>query len=139
MYPSVGTCVLIRPAQTFYERINFDFSNPSNDQVSVTSLERYGFTSVMTNRTTGAQYNLDSLSSGEKILMALCLMSFNQYLGRSRPKLLLLDELDTVLHPSMVTALVTLLKGLFVSQGTKVLMTSHSPMTVAALDEADIF
>ena len=39
----------------------------------------------------------------------------------------------------MVTALVTLLKDLFVSQGTKVLMTSHSPMTVPALDEDDIF
>ena len=118
---------------------NFDFSDPSQDGLSVTNLERYTFTAVMTNRTTGAQYNLDSLSSGEKILMALCLVSFNQYLGRRRPKLLLLDELDTVLHPSMVKALVSLLKDLFVSQGTKVLMTSHSPMTVAALDEADIF
>ena len=39
----------------------------------------------------------------------------------------------------MVAALVRTLKDLFVSQGTKVLMTSHSPMTVAALDEADIF
>ena len=118
---------------------NFDFSDPSHDELSVTSLERYSFAAVMTNRTSGAQYDLDSLSSGEKILMALCLVSFNQYLGQRRPKLLLLDELDTVLHPSMVTALVTLLKDLFVSQGTKVLMTSHSPMTVAALDEADIF
>ena len=39
----------------------------------------------------------------------------------------------------MVAALVSTVKTLFVSQGTKVLMTSHSPMTVAALDEADIF
>ena len=64
---------------------DFDFSNPSHDGISVTNLERYSFTAVMTNRTTGAQYNLDSLSSGEKILMALCLVSFNQYLGR-RPQ-----------------------------------------------------
>ena len=118
---------------------NFDFSDPSQDGLSVTNLEQYAFAAVMTNRTTGAQYNLDSLSSGEKILMALCLVSFNQYLDRRRPKLLLLDELDTVLHPSMVTALVTLLQELFVAQDTKVLMTSHSPMTVAALDEADIY
>ena len=121
------------------ELFNFAFSDPSHDELSVTSLERYSFTAVMTNAATGAQYDIDSLSSGEKILMALCLVSFNQYLGRRRPKLLLLDELDTVLHPSMVTALVTLLKDLFASQGTKVLMTSHSPMTVAALDEADIY
>ena len=80
-----------------------------------------------------------SLSSGEKVLMALCLASFNQYLGRRRPKLFLLDELDAVLHPSMITALVDTLKTLFVPKGTKVLMTSHSPMTATALDEADIF
>ena len=118
---------------------NFDFSDPSGDGLSVTNLERYSFTAVMTNRTTGDQYGLDSLSSGEKILMALCLVSFNQHLGRRRPKLLLLDEIDTVLHPSMVTAMVALLKDRFVSQGTKVLMTSHSPVTVAALDESEIF
>ena len=118
---------------------NFDFSDPGDFDLRVENYEQFSFTTVMTNRTTGAQYDLDSLSSGEKILMALCLVSFNQYLGRRRPKLLLLDELDAVLHPSMVTALVTLLKDLFVSQGTKVLMASHSPMTVAALDEADVF
>ena len=103
------------------------------------NFEQLSFKAEMTNRTSGAQYELNSLSSGEKILMALCLLSFNQHLGRRRPKLLLLDELDAVLHPSMAAALVTTLKSLFVPHGTKVLMTSHSPMTVATLDEADIF
>ena len=118
---------------------NFDFSDPNDFDLRVENYEQFTFTAVMTNRTTGAQYDLDSLSSGEKILMALCLMSFNQYLGRRPPKLLLLDELDAMLHPSMVTALVRTLKTLFVSRGTKVLMTSHSAMTAAALDEDDVF
>ena len=118
---------------------NFDFSDPDDSDLRVENYEQFTFTAVMTNRTTGARYNLDSLSSGEKILMALCLVSFNQYLGRRRPKLLLLDELDALLHPSMVAALVRALKSLFVSKGTKVLMTSHSPMAVAALEEDDIF
>ena len=118
---------------------NFDFSDPGDYELDMGNYERFGFSAVMTNRTTGAQYDLDSLSSGEQILMALCLVSFNQYLGRRRPKLLLLDELDAVLHPSMVTALASTLKTLFVSRGTKVLMTSHSAMTVAALDGAEIF
>ena len=118
---------------------SFDFSDPDDFDLSVENYERFSFTAEMTNRTTGARYDLDSLSSGEKILMALCLVSFNQYLGRRPPKLLLLDELDAMLHPSMVAALVRTLKTLFVSQGTKVLMTSHSAMTVATLDEDDIF
>ena len=118
---------------------DFDFSDPDDYVLHMGNYERFSFKAEMTNRTTGAQYELDSLSSGERVLMALCLASFNQYLGRRRPKLLLLDELDAVLHPSMVAALVRTLKTLFVPQGTRVLMTSHSPMTVAALDEADIY
>ncbi len=118
---------------------NFDFSDPEDSDLRVENYDQFTFASVMTNRTTGAQYALDSLSSGEKILMTLCLVSFNQYFGRRRPKLLLLDELDALLHPSMVAAMFKTLKTLFVSQGTKVLMTSHSPMTVAALDEDGIF
>ena len=119
---------------------NFDFSDPENYHLALDNHQGFSFKSEMTNRTTGTRYELDSLSSGERILMGLCLASFNhQYLGRPTPKLLLLDELDAVLHPSMVAALVDTLKTLFVAQGTKVLMTSHSPMSVAALEESSIF
>ena len=118
---------------------NFDFSDPDDFDLRVENYEQFYFATEMTNRTTGARYDLNSLSSGEKVLMALCVISFNQYLGRRPPKLLLLDELDAMLHPSMVAALIRTLKTLFVSQGTKVLMASHSAMTVAALDEDDIF
>ena len=118
---------------------NFDFSDPNDYKLHMGNYEQFSFKAEMTNRTSGDQYELDSLSSGERVLMALCLASFNQYLGRRPPKLLLLDELDAVLHPSMIAALVRTLKTLFAPQGTKVLMTSHSAMTVAALDEADIF
>ena len=118
---------------------NFEFSDPDTYELHMENYEQFQFQTQMTNRTSGAQYDLDSLSSGERVLMALCLSSFNQQLGRRRPRLLLLDELDAVLHPSMVAALVITLKTLFVAHGTMVLMTSHSPMTVAALDETDIF
>lgn len=118
---------------------DFEFSDPSDYEMTMDNLDRFYFKAEMTNRTNGTQYDLASLSSGEKVLMALCLVSFNNYLGRRRPKLLLLDELDAVLHPSMTAALVTTLKSLFVPYGTKVLLTSHSPMTVAMLDEDDIF
>lgn len=118
---------------------NFDFSDPDNFRLNTSNYEQFSFAAEMTNRTSNARYNLDSLSSGEKILMTLCLASFNQYLGRPRPKILLLDELDAFLHPSMLTALVKTLKTLFVEQGTTVFMTTHSPMTVAAIDESAIF
>lgn len=118
---------------------DFEFSDPDQYDLNMGNYEQFQFQTHMTNRTSGAQYDLHSLSSGEMVLMALCLSSFNQKIGRRRPKLLLLDELDAVLHPSMVSALVTTLKELYVALGTKVLLTSHSPMTVAALAETEIF
>ncbi len=129
----------MRDAAGGYGLFDFEFSDPEDWELHMGNYEQFAFEAEMTNRTNGARYELYSLSSGERVLMALCLASFNQYLGRRRPKLLLLDELDAVLHPSMVAALVSTLKVLFVSHGTKVLMTSHSPMTVATLGDADIF
>ena len=118
---------------------DFDFSDPADLRLDMSNYQEFSFKSDMTNRTSSARYELNSLSSGEKILMALCLASFNQRLGKRRPKLLLLDELDTVLHPSMVAALVAALRSLFVDHDCGILMTTHSPMTVAALPETDVF
>ena len=110
---------------------DFEFSDPEGYGLHMSNLESFGFKSEMTNRTTGAQYELDSLSSGERVLMALCLVSFNQYLGRRRPKLVLLDELDAVLHPSMAKALVETLKTLFVAQGTRAGYQSTDDVSLA--------
>ena len=112
---------------------DFDFSDPSSIRLDMDNYQEFSFQTKMTNRTSGARYEPKSLSSGEKILMALCLASFNQLLGRRRPKLVLIDELDALLHPSMVTTLIAALKSLFVDHGTRVIMATHSPMTVAAL------
>ena len=114
---------------------DFEFSDPADIRLDIANFQGFSFTTAMTNRTTGARYEPDTLSSGEQVLMALCLASFNQQLGRRRPKMALFDELDAVLHPSMLAALVEALKSLFVEHGSKVLMTSHSPMTLATLEE----
>ena len=117
---------------------SFEFSDPARVTVSLSNFANFRFQTIMTNRTTGASYGLGDLSSGEKVLMTLVLSSFNQLLGRRRPSLLLLDELDAMLHPSMVAALVAVMKDL-VEKGTRVLMTSHSPVTVAVVNEDELF
>lgn len=114
---------------------DFEFSDPANVRLEMGDFRNFNFETTLTNRTSNTQYGLENLSSGEKILMTLCLTSFNQQLGRRRPKLLLLDEVDALLHPSMVRALVAALKSLFLIHGSKVIMATHSPMTVAALPE----
>ena len=118
---------------------DFDFSDPGTTRLSMANYQQYSFQTEMTNRQTGDTYGVNSLSSGEQVLMSLCLMSFNERLGRRRPKLLLLDELDAVLHPSMIRALCTVLKRLYVGRGTKVMMTTHSPVTATVLNDGEIF
>ena len=118
---------------------DFEFSDPEADRLNHADHFQYSFETRMTNRTTGASYKVEDLSSGETILMALCMAWFNQSMGRKRPALLLLDELDAMLHPSMVGALVSCLKDLFVRQGTKVMLATHCPATLAVLEDGEVF
>jgi len=82
-----------------------------------------------------AEMKFSDLSSGEKILMsfALCL-----YYAQDRrqvatyPKILLLDEVDAPLHPSMSRNLIETICNILVGKhGIKVIATTHSPSTVA--------
>ena len=118
---------------------HFAFTDPENDRLRFADHHQYSFETELTNLATGDTYSMGDLSSGERVLMSLCLMFLNQALGRRRPRLLLLDEVDAMLHPSMVVALVSALTSLFVDQGTSVLMTTHSCSTAAVLADDEMF
>lgn len=56
------------------------------------------------------------------------------------PHVLLLDEPDASLHPSMVQSLLRVTHGLFHERyGVKVIMTTHSPSTVAMAPEESLY
>ncbi|MBK2267706.1 ATP-dependent nuclease [Francisella philomiragia] len=81
--------------------------------------------------------SFSDLSSGEKILCHLALLMFkSEYI---RPKLLLLDEVDTNLHPSMIKNLINVINKVFIEKGTKVVLVTHSPTTVALADKDSIY
>ena len=79
------------------------------------------------------------LSSGEKVLMsfALCLYNASDARQQNRfPRLLLLDEIDAPLHPSMVVSLLNTIQSVLVGdKGISVILTTHSPSTVALAPE----
>ena len=118
---------------------DFEFSDPQDDHIIFMDHSQYLFEATFRNRSTGESYSVGTLSSGEKILMSLCLASFNQTMGGRLPNLVLLDELDAVLHPSMISALIAGLKYLFVNNGTPIVMATHSVTTVSLLEEGEIF
>jgi len=87
------------------------------------------------NAASGKVLLLEELSSGEKTLLWLTMMLFNiRYRESPRnscPKLLLLDEPDACLHPKMVLKLYSILEAFTQGFGTTVMLTTHSPTTVA--------
>ncbi|UML92144.1 AAA family ATPase [Shewanella xiamenensis] len=87
--------------------------------------------------------SIDTLSSGEKILMsfAICLLhSQNSRNAALPPNLLLLDEIDASLHPQMSKQLLNVvINNIVKKQGINVIMTTHSPSTVALAPEESIY
>lgn len=88
----------------------------------------------------GYHTNFENLSSGEKTLMALSLLIHKASKNKIMPRVLLLDEIDSSLHPSMIKRLISVIENLFVKEyGFKVILATHSPSTVALAPEYSIF
>jgi ABC-type multidrug transport system ATPase subunit len=92
------------------------------------------------NNLSGAEIQFSELSSGEKVLMSLALALYNSQFDFEFPKVLLLDEPDASLHPSMSKQFLDVLEKVFVKEkGVKVIITTHSPSTVALCNEENLF
>jgi len=84
--------------------------------------------------------SFNELSSGEKTLIALSLLIFKSRKKRVIPRVLLLDEIDSSLHPSMITRLLDVIQEIFIKKyGMKVILATHSPTTVALSPSDSIF
>ena len=90
--------------------------------------------------TNGNVIAIDDLSSGEKILMSLALAIYNASSGGRFPKVLLLDEPDAFLHPSMIKSFLDIIENVFIKEkNIKVVITTHSPSTVGLCEESSLF
>lgn len=88
----------------------------------------------------GVELDFKDLSSGEKIIMSLALALYNANFGVEFPGILLLDEPDSLLHPSMIKQFIDVLNNFFVkNKGIKVFLVTHSPSTVALVPEDSLF
>lgn len=80
------------------------------------------------------------LSSGEKMILVIVMWLFkSQHYGVSA-RLLLMDEPDAHLHPAMTRQFLDVLHKVLVQQhGVRVIMTTHSPSTVAMAPGGSVF
>lgn len=83
------------------------------------------------------EIEFNHLSSGERVLMALVASVYKSAANKHFPDLLLLDEVDASLHPSMMKNMLDVIESIFLRQDVKVILITHSPTTIAlAPDDA---
>ncbi|MCI5207635.1 MAG: ATP-binding protein [Candidatus Electrothrix sp. ATG2] len=84
------------------------------------------------------QIDFSSLSSGEQVLMALVASVYKASADKVFPDVLLLDEVDASLHPSMMKNMLEVIDDVFLRQSVNVLLVTHSPTTIALAPEDSI-
>jgi energy-coupling factor transporter ATP-binding protein EcfA2 len=85
------------------------------------------------------QIDFSSLSSGERVLMALVASIYKLKSDQYFPDVLLLDELDASLHPSMIKNMLDVIQNVFSMNNVKVILVTHSPTTIALCPEESIY
>lgn len=83
--------------------------------------------------------DFESLSSGERVLLALVATVYKTSWDQRFPGLMLLDEIDASLHPSMTRILLRVIETVFLSRDAAVILVTHSPTTVALAPEDSAF
>ncbi|ACY52057.1 ABC-type phosphate transport system, ATPase component [Vibrio antiquarius] len=117
----------------------FKFNAPDENSKS------YSFQASLINTEDGKDsvLSVQQLSSGEKTLLWLALTLFNtQYYEvefTKAPKVLLIDEPDAFLHPKMVVKMYQALESFSKSFGSTVIISTHSPTTVALSPKDSVF
>lgn len=96
------------------------------------------FVLTFQNMSSGKTVNIEDFSTGEKVLVAIILTAYNKA-GFYKPDLLLLDEPDAGLHPSMSKKMIEGINEFVVAQGIPTIITSHSPTTIIASNGIAVF
>jgi len=118
---------------------NFSITQPDNTRLTIENWQSYSFSPKLIDKNDGTQREFKLLSSGEQVLLALAISIYEACDDFAFPSLLLLDEIDCSLHPSMTKALLETIQSTFVQRGTKVILATHSPSTVAFAPDDSVY
>ena len=82
----------------------------------------------------------DSLSSGEKVIFSLFVAMYTTHSSEYLPNVILFDEPDAYLHPSLCSTMLEVIQKVFIKEhNIKVIMTTHNPTTVAMVPEPSLY
>ena len=101
---------------------------------------RLAYECKFVHRETNVPVAADEMSSGERVLLTLFMTIFSAETNGRMPRLLLLDEPDAHLHPEMARRFLRAVREVLVEKhDVRVMLTTHSPTTVAMCPEGAIF
>lgn len=114
--------------------LDYEFNQPDTSDIDIP------FDLRLVSKINGKEVKISELSSGERILLSLAFSLYNAKLDYEFPQLILMDEPDASLHPSMAKQFLDVIKNEFVEKkGVRVVITTHSPTTVALAPEESLF
>lgn len=114
--------------------IPYEVNNPEGDRLES------NFVFKLKDRIDGFEISSADLSTGEKVLMSLALAIYNTGGDIGKPDVLLIDEPDAGLHPSMSKMMVKVLKENIVAQNhIPTIISTHSPTTVISSEGVSIY
>jgi len=115
-------------------KLPYIVSNPDNSERDAI------FNFRLINQETKTEIKANNLSTGETVLMSLALAIYNTAEKNIKNEIMLIDEPDAALHPEFSKFMLNTLKHHIVDKaGLKVIITTHSPTTVALTDEEYIY
>ncbi len=84
--------------------------------------------------------DFSDLSSGEKMLVAILIWMYNTGHQSRLPKLMLLDEPDAHLHPSLSKQFFDVIENVLVKEfNVRIILTTHSPSSVSIVSPEYLF
>lgn len=128
------------PPWDFVNKILLETNIPYEVNSPIGTRLESNFNFKLKDRSEGFEISSMDLSTGEKVLMSLALAIYNTGGDLGKPDLLLLDEPDAGLHPSMSKMMVDVLnKNIVVDNKIPTLITTHSPTTIIASEGISIY
>lgn len=132
-----------KPWLTINKILNDTFDGKFQFSIPDETSKSYAYQAQLLQVDTGKPVGVDALSTGEKTLLWLALTLFNsQYYDATLvkvPRLLLIDEPDAFLHPKMVVKMYKVLDSFHKNFGSKIVITTHSPTTVALAPDNSVY
>lgn len=114
--------------------LNYEFIEPDLTR------RRPSIASVLIDKINNTIVDVNEMSTGEKTILAMAAFFYNADIIAEIPDVFLFDEPDALLHPEFSKKLVYILNDYIVGKlKKKVIMTTHSPSTVAIVPDDCIF